>query len=875
MKPLELTLCAFGPFAGTERVDFTRLSDGLFLVAGDTGAGKTMVFDAICYALFGEASGSGGRAREARFRSDYADAATDTYVQFRFLHAGQEVEIRRVPGYERAARRGGGLVTQQPRADLRNLTTGAVCSGVGEVTREVVRMLGMDAGQYAQTAMIAQGEFLRILLASSEERTRIFRRVFGTHLYARIAEGASEHASRANREVDAARQAYEGIARRAVLDDPDAQESLAGAPDRAQDLLELVNRCAARDEAALQQVAARSEALQAERMALARAMAEAQAVNRSLDELAAARAGLDALALQAGSMEALRGQAERARAAQAVQPEAAAEQTERRRLAALEADVARRGKAAGDAAAAAAACAAAFAQAEQDMQAMPALQADIAQLNGVLPDFAKAADAQRAYDDAAAAAQRAVAAHQRAQLAHAALSAAYLMDQAGILADALAPGQPCPVCGSTEHPAPARHVAGAPDKQALDRAQRQLDQAQQTAQRAAQQAHAALQTQELLLSALGEALGGTPDAGQLPALLRQTEQRLADAQQRAQQLAQAHAQALRAHQGAQRDQATADSLLAQAEQARDGQQAALAQAQAAFAAALARQGFADENAWRAARMDEEPLRRAEKAIRAHETEAARLRGDLERLRPLCEGRVRADTAGQQQRQDALAAQLSALHGQEMALHARATANRAVAGDLGGVTERLSRAAHAAQVAQDLWLLVDGRPKAAGARRITFENYILTFYFRRVIAAANLQLRGMSDGRYALVSREDAAGARRTGLDLDVRDAHTGKARSVHSLSGGESFIASLALALGFAEVMRAGAGAAGPGTLFIDEGFGTLDDETLARALTTLAALAAGDRQVGVISHVAALKDAIDSRILIEKRATGSHIHVR
>ena len=101
MRPLELTVCAFGPYAGTETIDFTRLSQGLFLITGDTGSGKTMIFDAICYALFGEASGSGGRAREARFRSDYADAATDTYVRFRFAHAGQEMEIERVPGYER------------------------------------------------------------------------------------------------------------------------------------------------------------------------------------------------------------------------------------------------------------------------------------------------------------------------------------------------------------------------------------------------------------------------------------------------------------------------------------------------------------------------------------------------------------------------------------------------------------------------------------------------------------------------------------------------------------------------------------------------------------------------------------------------------
>jgi exonuclease SbcC len=875
MKPLELTVCAFGPYAGTETIDFTRLSQGLFLITGDTGSGKTMIFDAICYALFGEASGSGGRAREARFRSDYADAATDTYVRFRFAHAGQEMEIERVPGYERAARRGTGIVTQQPKADMRNLTTGQTYSGVTEVTREVVALLGMDAGQYAQTAMIAQGEFLKILLATSEERTRIFRRVFGTGLYERIAQTVKEHASQANRERDAQRTAYEAIAQRALLpDDPEAAV-LANTPDRAPELAQKVQDKLQQDDAIQQQVVQQLLALEKQQLQAARDITQAQALNAALDELAQAQTAYAALKERAPAVQQLRGQVVRARAAQAVEPAAVSLQAEHKRLADMRIDAETKQKQHEKQIEQAQQCQAAFTQAETDMQVVPELQAVVTRLEGVLPTFARAENAQKASAQASEAARTAIDAHQHAEQQYAALSAAYLMDQAGILADTLIDGQPCPVCGATEHPHKAVHVDGAPDKRTLDTARERRDTLQTRAQDATQKARDALQTRDTLLQALGEALGQTPDGTQLHQLHQVTQQRLDDTTQRIAGLTQAHKNALKAHQDAQRNLAAAQAALEQATQALTSQKTTYGQAREAFFAALAQQEFADADAWKAARMDAKALQQAEQDIRAHEKEEDSLTNIITRLRGQCEGKTRQDVNALQQQLDAISTQVTALRERELQLHAALTANRAVLNDLNTNITRMAQATQQAQVAQDLWLLVDGRPRATGAKRITFENYILTFYFHRVIAAANMQLRGMSDGRYALVMREESSGARKTGLDLDVRDAHTGRTRSVHSLSGGESFIASLALALGFAEVMRAGTGAGAPGTLFIDEGFGTLDDETLSRALMTLSALSAGNRQVGVISHVQALKEAIDSKIIIEKRATGSHIHVQ
>lgn len=879
MKPIDLTVCAFGPYAGTERVDFEKLSQGLFLITGDTGAGKTMVFDAICYALFGEASGSGGKGKEARFRSDYADAETDTYVQFRFVHAGQEIEIRRTPAYERMARRGTGTVSQQPRADLRNRTSGETFSGITEVNREVVRLLGMDAGQYAQTAMIAQGEFLKILLASSDERTKIFRRVFDTHLYERIAEGVSRHASQANRERDDAKQEYILTARRAVLKD-EAEQAKAQAwgntPDLAHELITLLTERLRQDDALRGSVVAQAQVLEEQRLLLTREMTEAEAANKALAELAAAVSAQAHNQSQEPIIQKQRELSARARAANEVQPADLTWQTELKRLAAQRMETHKLHAFMEQAIAAADAGAKDFAAAEAGMADVPALQAAVTKLSDTLPAFARAEEAQAQYLSLADTARTSVASHTAAETAYAELSARFILDQAGILADTLVDGQACPVCGATDHPRPAAHVDGAPDKAALDKARQQQDKALKAAQRDAQAARDALSKRDSLLAALGEVLGQTPEPDQLAPLKTVMQQRLTETTRHIETLTKAHRDALTRHQAAQKDSAAAQAAWDQAAAALAAQQTAESEARERFLAILALKEFSDGDAYRASVLEPQTLAQMESAIREHETEADRLFQQVSRLTALRLGKTHQDLTEKQNAADSIRAEAVRLREQELALHTAISTNTDVVNGLTRNAARLFSAAQAAQTAQDLWLLVDGRPRASSAKRITFENYILTFYFRRVIAAANQQLKTMSDGRYALTARGDGASGRgRTGLDLDVLDAHTGKTRTVGSLSGGESFIASLALALSFAEVMRAGAGAAAPGTLFIDEGFGTLDDETLSRALMTLSALAAGNRQVGVISHVLALKEAIDSKIIIVKRATGSHISVQ
>ena len=181
MKPLEITVSAFGPYAGSVQIPLSKLGEqGIFLITGDTGAGKTTLFDAICFALFGEVSGSNREVDS--LRSDFASPSTKTFVDLTFSHRGETYRILRNPAYLRPKKSGEGTTKETADATLW-YPDGSVVSGAEKVKKAAETLLGIDAKQFKQIAMIAQGEFLKLLYADSVERGAIFRRVFHTDFY--------------------------------------------------------------------------------------------------------------------------------------------------------------------------------------------------------------------------------------------------------------------------------------------------------------------------------------------------------------------------------------------------------------------------------------------------------------------------------------------------------------------------------------------------------------------------------------------------------------------------------------------------------------------------------------------------------------------
>ena len=887
MRPLNLTMSAFGPYAGQTTVDFSVLgTTGLYLITGDTGAGKTTIFDAITYALYGEAS---GESRESSMlRSKYAAAETPTFVELTFTNGGRTYTVRRNPEYTRPKTRGTGTTVQKADAEL-TMPDGRVITKARDVTAAVTDIIGVDREQFARIVMIAQGEFRKLLLAQTDERKAIFRQIFHTERYQALQNRLKEEAAALDRqcgELEAGLRQAAGCIRGAAPETlPDALDTDA--------LLAALDMLLRSDEAALTQAQTervqtetrreqvlsdlgKAEALEAARVKLAEAdaaWAEAQT------EAKTAQAALDAAMASQPEIQSRRQDITRLEDAlrryEQLDTLRAQAGAERKRLAQKRSDY-DTARARTDAAAQALETARGKLR-EQPKLAVAAAQTGHAQeaavqrctqLAALEEQQKQCAKLETALDTAQTEYRKAAETAQTALAHYSAQNRAYLDAQAGILARTLVPGQPCPVCGATEHPCPAAAPEQTPDAAALKRALADSDRAQKAAAEHSAQA-AGLRGQ---LEAVREAIAQACRA-LTPPLDPDT---LADTLPALRAAAVRDAEALAAEHTAQQQALTALQEISALEA-------------------------------RCAELDADVLRRAQEL--PHENRAAAQRA-LDETRAQCDALQQAlDTA--RTRSNAAQSAFAGLAGKRDALRAQLqtappadiTALRARRDDLTVRAEQLqkqistcaaqleqNRAArtaidtqrqqHAAVRARWQWvhaLAATANGAVPGKEKIMLETYIQTAYFDRILGRANTRLLIMSGGQYEL-RRCARAGDNRsqTGLELEVIDHYNGTARSVKTLSGGETFAASLSLALGLSDEVQATAGGVQLEAMFVDEGFGSLDSEALQQALAALVGVSGGNRIVGIISHVAELKDRIDRQIIVTKdRSGGSRVQVQ
>ena len=783
MRPLKLTLSAFGPYAAETVLDLAQLGrGGLYLVTGDTGAGKTTLFDAITYALYDHSSG--GVREGAMLRSKYAEPGTPTFVELEFEVRGQRCTVRRNPEYLRPKARGEGFTTEKADACLTYADGRPPVTRAKDVTAAVVDIIGLDYNQFSQIAMIAQGQFTRLLNASTEERSKIFRKLFRTQPYQRLQERlqAENAALTRQREEQSVRIGQllsglswaEGDADGSVLDGlaPLCEAGGQASPEAVLPLLDAL--LAGQEQALSAATAARTEA-EAELDKLQQTLGRAEQAEKLRLELTAAQTRQDALrpvldaaeaeaarhAGDAAALDALAGKLERAKADLAAfdgldslekklsaARDAAALENARadKRRAAL-------GQLDGELTALEQSLAA-LGGAEAENVSLEARAEQLARRETALAQLARSlAEGQRRGQAARQAQERYLLADGAKERAHALrdhLERAFLNAQAGLLAEGLTDGTPCPVCGSTHHPKRAVLPAEAPTQARVDAARQSADEAD----RAAQEASAA----------------------------------------------------------------------------------------------------------------------AAKAVAADREAKATLRRDAEALLPerftSPEGPVKLTVS---LLKTALAEESEALHAAQEALD---KAQKQNAADL-----YRQHAAARAEL-ERRWQWVNALASTAGGtlsskQKIRLEAYIQMNYLDAILVHANTRLMQMTAGQYEL-ERVGAENQRsQSGLDLGVIDHYNGTRRSVKTLSGGESFKASLALALGLSDEVQSAAGGIRLDTLFLDEGFGSLDDESLEQAIRVLAGLTEGDRLVGIISHVAALKERIDKQVVVKKaRSGGSTVEV-
>ena len=926
MRPLRLTLSAFGPYAAETTLDLEKLGKGgLYLITGDTGAGKTTIFDAITYALYDHSSS--GIREGSMLRCKYADDKTPTFVELEFEVHGVRYTVRRNPEYQRPKARGEGMTTEKADATLTYPDDRPPVTKAKDVTAAVQEIIGLDYNQFSQIVLIAQGQFTKLLNASTEERSRIFRKLFRTQRYAQLQERLQAEASALNQQRTAQNAKLDSLLGGLQFspEDPDAEALRAlcaqTVPETA---LALLDALTARQAAALEEVGtalqateAQLDTVQQQLGAAAQAQRLAQQLAARQAELAAAKPALDAARAEAdrhagdaAQLDALTAQVTQAQSALAAYDALdtlCRQQTEARDAARLAAAQAHKRRTQLDSLNAALAAAetelAALADADTRLLALQNRSAQLTQRGEALAKLEqRLADCQRQAKTAHKAQESyrtAAAAQDEARARRDALERAFLDAQAGLLAESLTEGAPCPVCGSTHHPARALLPHTAPTQAQVEAARQAAAEADRQAQNASAAAQSALAaaneaktslrrdaetllperftapegtvplTFALMTNVLAEENAALQTAQtdckaqcrQADADCRRKAQLEADRQAKTRQRPALEQAAAEADRSAAAQNASADALEGQIAERR----AALPYSRRADAQAALDKLEADRRTLRTG-MDtaQRKLKQAEQTVAAAEAAVEALTAQQTAAQKELPARSAEELTAQQTE---LTAAREALRSREKQLSAQLLPNRKTAA-------QYRAAAEARQALESRWQWVSALAATAGGtltskQKIKLEAYIQMNYLDRILRYANTRLMQMTAGQYEL-ERIGAENQRsQSGLDLGIIDHYNGTRRSVKTLSGGESFKASLALALGLSDEVQSAAGGIRLDTLFLDEGFGSLDDESLEQAMRVLAGLTEGDRLVGIISHVGALKDRIDRQVVVRKARTG------
>lgn len=924
MKPLKLTMSAFGSYAGKNVIDFTGQQQGIFLITGDTGAGKTTIFDAITYALYNQTSG--GERNGNMMRSQYARPETETYVELEFLYRGQTYRVRRNPDYKITKTLKNGKIREQkvPHSVELTLPDGTVFPEKKNATdAKIIEILGLTADQFSQIVMIAQGDFLKLLYTKSDERKMIFSKLFRTDIYWKIQENLRRKSMEMDERIQENDRAFEQEKSR-IIPLPESEEL---------PLDELVERLRERLKDALKEQNLRRANVEE----LNKKITKYEEINKLFVSLEKIRqTGKELEARQAESKE-RRQQIENARKADKVlvaeqqnlrqqqeveqSAQAIAKMTEtlandqemfeslKTQLQEVEAIKKRE----------AADLQKKMLALEQSFPSYEALQnarSEEQQAKKVWEDLGKTSEESFHKKEAGIAAlkeqqkrQEQVVEQTKKNWEQTSLSAsesakhyehmyeAFLKEQAGILAENLSAGCPCPVCGSTVHPDPAKlsdHAvteleveqakktrAAAEEKrdlaylafeaektkkqklaQAVEKEEADFVLAQTIAKqqrKEAEQNYVSLQKiaeqirEKLVYPSLAEA---KKQYAAMQKALEAAEQEIAKKRQKVSELAEAMNTLKGQKLAEEENQKTAKKLAVKTEKE--------------YAKLLEKSGFVSEETYHLAILPERSRSKLEREEKEYESQCLRQQSEQKLLEKQVSGKTYTDTTELNEQLKAEKQVLKEAEKTYMELHTAYENDRAVLQNCAVYLEKGKKLESEDQVIKSLSKTANGR--LSGSAKIDFETYIQRQYFKQIIHEANKRLLTMSNHQFILKLKEEANTGRKTneGLDLSVYSLVTDSERDVKTLSGGESFLAALAMALGLSDIVERSAGAIHPDMMFIDEGFGSLDAQSRQQAIEVLGELAGDSRMVGIISHVTELKEQIDRKLVVSRTDKGS-----
>ena len=913
MRPLKLTLSAFGPYAGKTDFDFDKLgTGGLYLITGDTGAGKTTIFDAITYALYGDPSGNNREV--SMFRSKYADLETPTFVKLTFKYKDNEYTVKRNPEYERASQRGSGVTKQTAGVEL-TLPDGKVLTKTKEVDTAIKNIMGIDKNQFCQIAMIAQGDFLKLLLAPTKDRIEIFRHIFKTKLYSDLQNKLKQEASSLDNNCSKIRQSItqyiSGIncdesslhcvqvskAKNSELpidecilllenllaEDSQSEEKTAEKIlniEKQADTIKLniqQGESISRAKILLEQTQALLEKLSSEKITLAAALDEENKKSVEIEKLTKDSATISAQLPEYDELS----QKQSALA---------------KNISLIEKNNLTLNKAKTDIDTLKSQIESLNAEAktlEKCGEQKIILENNILSLNDRLSKLQQLLQSMEALKKNHEEHKKAVQIYKEKKSNVDSLDASYkeghklyLDAQAGILAESLEENMPCPVCGSLSHPKKASKPVDVPTKEELDTLQNRLSAANKEVEHASQVAGklngAINEKMEATLTSIKELLGDI----NMNSATDIAKENISELQSKIKSI-NSEIEQLRKNisrkdiiekilpQSTKRLEELQDSIntISNTVTTYTSDNKAIEERIESLKSKLLFSSKLEADAKIKSNNDtvlkiQNAIELATKRLNECNEKLASTTATKAELSKQLDGKEEINLDNEKNKLYELESNIKRLRAYKEEIHSRIVNNQSNYKNIKLKSDELIEAEKQYTIVKSLSDTANGN--ITGKDKIMLETYIQMHYFDRIISRANARLVIMTGGQYDLVRRKEAASKMgQSGLDLDVIDHYNGTERSVKSLSGGESFKASLALALGLSDEIQSSAGGIQLDTMFIDEGFGSLDEDSLAQAMNALASLASSNKLIGIISHVGELKQKIDKQIIVKKDKTG------
>lgn len=917
MRPLKITMSAFGPYAGEVTLDMQKLGkSGIYLITGDTGAGKTTIFDAISYALYGEASGN--YRENTTLRSKYASADTPTFVELEFEYNNEIYKINRNPEYPRPNKRGEGFTKQSANAEL-VMPDGSVITKIKEVNAKVEEIIGINKNQFSQIAMIAQGDFRKLLNCETNERSKIFRKIFKTEPYHNIEIKLSSLFNELKRNREKEKSGIEQYINQLKCNENDTLslelERAKSGDVLIEDVIKLAGEIINKDtleytktqkniesineeiekinsniklyenqeatKKAYAKASAKLEELKTKRNDCEKAYKSAEAQRERLDDLTRKINLINSKMPKYDELKSLENSINER--TQSFEKSNNLLKLKQQEITLLEKEIDEKSKALEE-----------VKGADLLVQKLTVQKEEINKKAEALKELKTEIDRckaeQKNLKNAQSFAKSALDEYGALENEYNQIYIAFFNEQAGIIADELKDGEPCPVCGSTSHPNLAKKSENAPSQADVESAQNLVKKAQEKADKARDTASALKSRVDEIAANVKSAakkLFGTDDNvfddynSNINALKKEYDCTLA--------LLKTANEKLNLYQ----------KLDKEIPKIQEKQKSLSDEISKLNTQKASDEAFISENTKRVtsikSELDFESADLAKDKLKEYTNLSSDIKNAIEKsknafddikskydtqkgTKASLENAIKEfkeiDLASLNEKSLKLNEYKKDVDETAKSLYSRIESNKLLVDDISEKRDILK-----GYDDKYVWLKAlseTANGDISGKEKITLETFVQMTYFDSIIRKANIRLLTMSDGQYELVRRSDAETLKKNeGLALDVIDHFNGSSRSVSTLSGGESFMASLCLALGLSDEIQSSNGGIKLDTMFVDEGFGSLDGEALDRALSALTSLSQGNRLVGIISHVDALRDRIDNKIVITKdRTIGSNAQI-